>query len=506
MFEDESLRFKKVFDALLLREFGQGTWEKFDVRSGSLNRSSSFNSSGRGSGGSGCDGEEPYSDVSLEEDVIDLNHKVSLPLCFDDNERFRILVNLLQEQISALADNQNTTDDRYQKVKHENSTLNSRIQMLEEQLRELEMRGEDQLVSEQKRCRELVARIEREKQLELENYQVRLQSMEQKGTSLERELERMHHQADLLKQEKARAVAERDEAESALQNLQSEHQSLRDLYRKQLEQFSNEKQLTNEVLQEMSRELESLRSEKDVKSMVCNGGQRRGISPSSGSGFSCTDEEECTDGKRRRRRRKRRGENRVDNHSSAHSETTSSRLRDLEDELRRLREENKGLVEQKEELQAQLLSSGLDQGRELLNQSALGGEASLAMELEELSTDEVACDSSAYSVSFVKFLESSSFFGFYLTCDEQMKEALKEQKEVNFRLRAYIDGILLNIVEHYPQLLEIKTPSPAADEGVTAFSGHPFRKEQLAWKISSIAVNELGSVQSPLPDKGGLAI
>ncbi|CAG0924619.1 unnamed protein product, partial [Notodromas monacha] len=130
-------------------------------RNGSLNRSSSFNSSGRGSGGSGCDGEEPYSDVSLEEDVIDLNHKVSLPLCFDDNERFRILVNLLQEQISALADNQNTTDDRYQKVKHENSTLNSRIQMLEEQLRELEMRGEDQLVSEQKRCRELVARIER---------------------------------------------------------------------------------------------------------------------------------------------------------------------------------------------------------------------------------------------------------------------------------------------------------------------------------------------------------
>ncbi len=47
-----------------------------------------------------------------------------------------------------------------------------------------------------------------------------------------------------------------------------------------------------------------------------------------------------------------------------------------------------GLVEQKEELQAQLLSNGLDQGRELLNDSALG-EASLAMELEELTSDEV---------------------------------------------------------------------------------------------------------------------
>lgn len=45
--------------------------------------------------------------------------------------------------------------------------------MLEEQLREAEMRHEERLAEEQRRNRELVTRIEREKQLTIENYTIK---------------------------------------------------------------------------------------------------------------------------------------------------------------------------------------------------------------------------------------------------------------------------------------------------------------------------------------------
>jgi len=48
-----------------------------------------------------------------------------------------------------------------------------RILALQEQLSEMEQRSEKELADEQKRNRELLARIEREKQLEIENYSIR---------------------------------------------------------------------------------------------------------------------------------------------------------------------------------------------------------------------------------------------------------------------------------------------------------------------------------------------
>ena len=50
----------------------------------------------------------------------------------------------------------------------------------------------------------------------------------------------------------------------------------------------------------------------------------------------------------------------------------------------------------------------------------------------------------------------------------QLRKGLMEQQEVNNELRRYIDTVLMNIIENYPQLLEVKqTPVKSNDPQMT---------------------------------------
>lgn len=115
-----------------------------------------------------------YSDISLEE-VPDLNHKLEL----------------LQRQITNLADTQMNSDDRTSRAKTENAVLQTKYEMLEETLRETELRAEERLVEEQKRYRELLARVEREAELKNENCQIRIQTIEMEVIALRNEIHRL---------------------------------------------------------------------------------------------------------------------------------------------------------------------------------------------------------------------------------------------------------------------------------------------------------------------------
>uniref|UniRef100_A0A4W4EKV9 FIP-RBD domain-containing protein n=1 Tax=Electrophorus electricus TaxID=8005 RepID=A0A4W4EKV9_ELEEL len=103
--------------------------------------------------------------------------------------------------------------------------------------------------------------------------------------------------------------------------------------------------------------------------------------------------------------------------------STRTRESELEQEVKRLKQENQKLREQNEELNGQILSLSLHEAKNLF--AAQTKAQSLASEIDNASRD-------------------------------QLMEALKEQEEINSRLRQYMDKIILSILDHNPSILEIK--------------------------------------------------
>jgi len=91
----------------------------------------------------------------------------------------------------------------------------------------------------------------------------------------------------------------------------------------------------------------------------------------------------------------------------------------LEEEIEHMREENKRLRKQNEDLQSQILHDSVARGRVLLQ-----GGMSLADELNSMDSSE-------------------------------LMNALKEQELDNQKLRQYINGILMRVIERHPEILEI---------------------------------------------------
>ncbi|XP_041642063.1 rab11 family-interacting protein 4B isoform X3 [Cheilinus undulatus] len=100
-----------------------------------------------------------------------------------------------------------------------------------------------------------------------------------------------------------------------------------------------------------------------------------------------------------------------------------SREVELEHEVKRLKQENQKLKEQNDELNGQILSLSLYEAKTLFATQTKA--QSLAAEIDNASRD-------------------------------QLMEALKEQEEINLRLRQYMDKIILSILDHNPSILEIK--------------------------------------------------
>ncbi|XP_072947472.1 rab11 family-interacting protein 4B isoform X2 [Epargyreus clarus] len=339
-----------------------------NVLASQLYRSSSFNSSGCGSGGEPAD--DMYSDVSLE-DVQGLNYRVQL----------------LQQQVTSLADTQSTADERYTRAKADNAVLQARVHMLDEQIREIECRCEERIAEEQRRCRDAIARIERDRDAQLASLTDRLAAAETEASDLKQEVGRLRGVAETLRANAETATARAREAQEA----------------------------AGEAAAQLSGAREAERRERDAAAAA-----RATLA--------------AADAELRRLR-------------AAPPPPPDPRLDELRQELALLRTQNKSLTEAQEELQAQILTRGVSEGRSLLDgvSGPLAHTNSLAHELSQMSDDELVGSDTQSDLSIEL---------------EKLQKALKEQQDVNVQLRNYIDGILLSIVENYPQLLEVKYQKP----------------------------------------------
>ncbi|XP_061568081.1 rab11 family-interacting protein 4A [Cololabis saira] len=96
---------------------------------------------------------------------------------------------------------------------------------------------------------------------------------------------------------------------------------------------------------------------------------------------------------------------------------------EMEHEVKRLKQDNFKLRDQNDDLNAQILSLSLYEAKNLFSCNSKA--QCLAAEIDNASRDELV-------------------------------DALKEQEEINLRLRKYMDKIILAILDHNPSILEIK--------------------------------------------------
>uniref|UniRef100_A0A182K4P0 Peptidase S1 domain-containing protein n=1 Tax=Anopheles christyi TaxID=43041 RepID=A0A182K4P0_9DIPT len=314
---------------------------------------------------------------------------IKTDLCDNLNEQLEIL----QRQVTNLADTQSNVDDRTSRTKTEYAVLQARYHMLEEQLRETELRAEERLVEEQKRHRELLARVEREAKLQNENCQIRIRTMEMEVTSLREEIQRLRLQSD---KQAADLHATEEKLEKARDSLMISQADLADA-RAEEKKHRADKQAAEELMVELGKECERLRSER-------------------GPALPTTSPE-------------------------------SLRLEELHQEMDELRQKSKALEEANEELQAMMLTRSIEEGRNLLN----GTSNSLAQELEAMSQNQDTVDSTT------------------LASLTQLQVAFQEKEEENRRLKHYIDTMLLNVVENYPQLLETFSSELSIIESLQAY-------------------------------------
>ncbi|XP_019939925.1 rab11 family-interacting protein 4B isoform X3 [Paralichthys olivaceus] len=325
----------------------------------------------------------------------------------DINEK----VTSLEKKVAELENEILMNGDLKSKLKQENTQLVHRVHELEEQLKDQETRAEQGLQEGLRRHREAYGKMERDMNTQTELLANRVKQLEEENCEMSLHMCRLKSQTEKLDEEKQRMT---DKLEDTSLRLRDEM----DLYRKMMDklkqnrlQFQKEKDAMQELIEDLRRELEHLQL---FKLETERPGRGR-TSSTSLADFNCRTREVELEHEVKRLKQ-----------PFASQDFPPSEFQHLVLSGAWLHPglmENQKLREQNDDLNGQILSLSLYEAKNLFATQTKA--QSLAAEIDNASRD-------------------------------QLMEALKEQEEINRRLRQYMDKIILSILDHNPSILEIK--------------------------------------------------
>ncbi|XP_068003427.1 LOW QUALITY PROTEIN: rab11 family-interacting protein 3 [Melanerpes formicivorus] len=288
----------------------------------------------------------------------------------------------LEQRVTELEKDTAATGEQQSRLRQENLQLVHRANALEEQLKEQELRADQTLLEEIKKQRELLSKMEREKSIEIENLQARLQQLDEENGELRSCLPCLRASIQRLEEEKQKLLDEMEELSVQLREEQEKRRRMGDKLSQERHHFQKEKESTQELIEDLRKQLEHLQLFK------LEAEQRRGRSSSVGL-------------------------------QEYHSRTRET---ELEQEIKQLKQDNRTLKEQNDELNGQIINLSIQGAKNLFSASF---SESLAAEISSVSRDE-------------------------------LMEAIQKQEEINYRLQDYIDRIIVAIMETNPSILEVK--------------------------------------------------
>ncbi|KAF5903990.1 rab11 family-interacting protein 3 isoform X1, partial [Clarias magur] len=252
---------------------------------------------------------------------------------------------LLERRVSELEKDSAASEEQHARLRQENLTLVHRANALEEQLKEQELHADETLNTLARKHRDALSKLQRERELEIENLQARLHQLDEENSELRSCVPCLRANIERLEEEKRKLQDEIDDITDRLNEETDSRRKMADKLSHERHTSQKEKETTQELIEDLRKQLEMLQLFKLETEA------RRGRSPAAG----------------------------------LQEYNTHMRENELEQEIRRLKQDNRSLKEQNDELNGQIINLSIQGAKSLFTESL---SESLAAEINNVSRAE----------------------------------------------------------------------------------------------------------------------